>query len=199
MECPSLEDTYTQDVEQARNLLDEAGLVDSDNDGVVEANGTPVEMLILTYPQRPALTPMAEIIQASLAEIGIAVQIQSVEQINDALTNQDWDGGMYFNNMATTGDPYGSLSQFYTSDGSSNRGTYRNTEIEQQIADMQGITERSERTEQACAISQQLLDDVAIIPLVYPNYNYGVSAQITGFDTVHPYFLYFVTTDIQGS
>jgi peptide/nickel transport system substrate-binding protein len=185
---------YTQDLERARALLAEAGFSDADGDGIVERDGEPLRMLVLSYPQRPALTPMAEIIQANLQAIGIAMEIQSVEQINEALANQDWDGGMYFNNMAATGDPYGSLVQFYTAEGASNRGSYQNADVEAAIQALQPIPERAERLERACAISQQLLDDVAIIPLVYPNYNYGVAAGVVGFDTAHPYFLYFLNS-----
>jgi peptide/nickel transport system substrate-binding protein len=198
LECPGLEG-YAHDLEQARSLLAEAGLEDSNGDGVIEFNDEPLEILVLSYPQRPALTPMAEIIQANLADIGIAMQIRSVEQINDALANQEWDGGMYFNNMAATGDPFGSLSNFYTSEGSANRSNYRNADIEQQIMAMQPLTDRTERLEQACDISQRLIDDVAIIPLVYPNYNFGVSANVRGFETTHPYFLYFVTAAMSRS
>lgn len=191
--CDSLRG-YTQDLDRARALLAEAGFSDGDGDGILERDGEPLRMLVLSYPQRPALTPMAEIIQANLQEIGIAMEIQSVEQINEALANQDWDGGMYFNNMAATGDPYGSLVQFYTAEGASNRGSYKNAEVEAAISVLQPIPDRAERLARSCAISQQLLDDVAIIPLVYPNYNYGVSAEVVGFDTAHPYFLYLLTS-----
>jgi peptide/nickel transport system substrate-binding protein len=183
---------YSEDLDQARALLAEAGFRDGDGDGIVERDGEPLRMVMLSYPQRPALTPMAEIIQANLSEIGIAMEIQSVEQINDALATQDWDGGMYFNNMAATGDPYGSLVQFYTAEGSANRGSYRNADVESAIVGLQPIPDRAERLKRACAISQQLLDDVAIIPLVYPNYNYGVARDVVGFDTAHPYFLYLL-------
>ncbi len=190
---------YTEDLPRARALLAEAGFRDDDGDGTVERDGEPLRMVMLSYPQRPALTPMAEIIQANLSEIGIALEIQSVEQINDALATQDWDGGMYFNNMASTGDPYGSLVQFYTAEGASNRGSYRNADVEAAIAALQPVPDRAERLERSCAISQQLLDDVAIIPLVYPNYNYGVAERVVGFDTAHPYFLYLLNNLIGRS
>lgn len=190
---------YTQDLNRARALLADAGFSDGDGDGLLERDGEPLRMLVLSYPQRPALTPMAEIIQANLQEIGIAMEIQSVEQINEALANQDWDGGMYFNNMAATGDPYGSLVQFYTTEGAANRGSYRNAEVEAAIAALQPITDRAERLRQSCAISQQLLDDAAIVPLVYPNYNYAVARSVVGFDTAHPYFLYLLTNAIGRS
>lgn len=189
--CPDLSPA-AHDPEQARALLAEAGFVDSDGDGLVENSGAPLKLIVLSYPQRPALTPMAEIIQAQLKDIGIQMEIQVVEQINDALANQEWDAAMYFNNMAATGDPYGSLAQFYTAEGSSNRGGYANAAVEQQIEALRPVEDRAERLARSCAISQSLLDDVAIIPLVYPNYTYAAARTVQGFDQAHPYFLYFV-------
>ena len=193
--CDGLQ-PLTPDLEQANALLAEAGYADSDGDGMVEKDGAPLKMIVLSYPQRPALTPMAEIIQANFKEIGIAMEIQTVEQINDALANQDWDAAMYFNNMASTGDPYGSFVQFYSEQGSSNRGGYKSAALESMIAELAPLAERAQRQAKSCEISQVILDDVAIIPLVYPNFNYGASTAVTGFETAHPYFLYLLNNQI---
>ncbi|KAB8144349.1 ABC transporter substrate-binding protein [Chloroflexia bacterium SDU3-3] len=180
------------DLEKAKQLLAEAGYADSDGDGVVETGGAPLKLLVVSYPQRPALTPMAEIIQASLKQAGIAMEIQSTEQINSTLSAGGWDGAMYFNNMAATGDAYGSLDAFFRTGGAANRGGYSSVSIDQQLDALQPVSDRAARTAQACAIQQQLLDEAATIPLAYPNYSYGVSRQVGGFDTAHPFFLYFL-------
>jgi peptide/nickel transport system substrate-binding protein len=193
LDCPDLQ-PYPNDPAQAKTLLAEAGFADSDGDGILEKDGKPLTMLMMSYPQRPALNPMAEIIQSSFKEIGIQVDIQTVEQINEALEPGEWDGAMYFNNLAATGDPFGSLSQFFVTDGSSNRGKYSNPEVDKQIEQLRPLSDRAERRALACQISQQIIQDVAIIPLVYPNFTYGVSNQVTGLDTAHPYFLYFVNS-----
>jgi peptide/nickel transport system substrate-binding protein len=187
------------DPDRARALLAEAGYRDTNGDGYVEKNGQELTMQVITYLQRPILTPMAEIVQSNLRDVGIRMMLQNTEQINEALANQDWDGAMYFNNMAATGDAYGSLATFYATGGASNRGGYVNETITDQIAQLRPVADRDERRERACAISQALLDDVAIIPLVYPNYSYGVSTSVSGFDSAHPYFLYFINGAMSGS
>lgn len=179
-------------LETARHLLAEAGYADSDGDGVVEKGGTPLRLVVASYPQRPALTPMAEIIQASLKQAGIAMEIQSSEQINSTLSAGAWDGSMYFNNMAATGDAYGSLDAFFRTGGAANRGGYSSASIDQQLDALQPLSDRADRAAQACAIQQLLLDEAATIPLAYPNYSYGVSKQVGGFDAAHPFFLYFL-------
>ncbi|MGH8933109.1 MAG: ABC transporter substrate-binding protein [Egibacteraceae bacterium] len=196
LDCPNIAKPYAPDPEAARALLAEAGYADGDGDGVVEKAGTPLTLLMLSYPQRPALTPMAEIIQASLQPLGIKVEIQSVEDINGALETEPWDGAMYFNNMAATGDPFGALSQFFATGGDANRGQYTNPRVDARLEELRGLTERTERRALACEIDEDLLQDVAIIPLVYPTYVYGVSTSVEGFDRPHPYFLYFMASEI---
>ncbi|MCG8351355.1 MAG: ABC transporter substrate-binding protein [Chloroflexales bacterium] len=195
LSCDNLK-PLPNDLEKAKALLAETGYTDTNDDGYVDKDGQTLSMLVISYPQRPALTPMAEIIQANLKDIGIQMTIESTEQINDRLTKDDWAGAMYFNNMGSTGDPYGSLSNFYTEKGSSNRGGYKNAAVEAQIAELGPVQDRADRLQRACQISQALLDDVAILPLVYPNYSYGVSKKVTGFDQAHPYFLYFLNGDM---
>jgi peptide/nickel transport system substrate-binding protein len=193
--CDSLR-PQTPDVARAQALLAEAGYADADGDGYLERDGQPLTFTLISYPQRPALTPMAEIIQASLRDIGIQVTIEITEQINERLAQPGWDGAMYFNNMAATGDPYGSLVNFYTTGGAANRGAYHNPAIDAEIRALGPIVDREERLARACRISQLLLDDAAILPLVYPNYSYGVAQHVTGFDSAHPYFLYFLNEGI---
>jgi len=193
--CDNLQAT-PPDLEKAKQLLAEAGYVDSDGDGVVEKDGQPLALIAISYPQRASLTPTSEIIQANLQEIGIGMEIRSVENIDATLKEADWDIGMYFNNMAATGDPYGPLANFYTKDGAANRGGYLNAAVEAQIAELRDIPALDQRRAKACEISQALLDDTAIVPLFYPFYPYGVSTQVAGFTEAHPYFLYFLNNTI---
>jgi peptide/nickel transport system substrate-binding protein len=187
---------YRHDPEAARRLLASAGYRDSDADGVVERDGRPLRLVLLSYPQRPALTPTAEILQSALAEVGVKVEIQVVEQIDQALERDSWQASMYFNNLASTGDPYGSLSRFFRTGGDANAGQYSNEAVDRDIDQLRTLTEREQRRDLACQIERQLALDVAVLPLAYPNYVYGVGPDVTGFDTAHPYFLYFITGEI---
>ena len=164
---------YPHDPEAARRLLAAAGYRDSDGDGVLERDGTPLELVLLSYPQRPALTPTAEILQAQLAAVGVRTRIQVVEQVDEALERQSWDAGMYFNNLAATGDPYGSLSRFFATGGDANAGKYSNRSVDQDIDRLRALTDRGQRRALACQLERQLAQDVAVLPLAHPNYVYG--------------------------
>jgi peptide/nickel transport system substrate-binding protein len=195
LECGANE-PYRHDPEAARQLLASAGYRDGDGDGVVERDGQPLQLTLLSYPQRPALTPTAEILQSALAEVGVKVEIRVVEQVDQALERDSWQASMYFNNLASTGDPYGSLSRFFRTGGDANAGQYSNPAVDRDIDQLRTLTEREQRRDLACEIERELALDVAVLPLAYPNYVYGVGPGVSGFDTAHPYFLYFVTSEI---
>jgi peptide/nickel transport system substrate-binding protein len=192
----SVEQPYQHDPQAARRLLAQAGFADGDGDGVVERDGRPLELVLLSYLQRPALTATAEILQSALAAVGVKVQVRVVEQIDDALGTDSWDAAMYFNNLAATGDPYGSLSRFFRTGGDANAGQYSDPAVDSAIDRLRGLTDRQQRRDLACQTEQELARDVAVLPLAHPNHVYGVGEGVRGFDTAHPYFLYFITEQI---
>jgi peptide/nickel transport system substrate-binding protein len=177
---------------RAQQLLAETGYLDTDGDGFVERDGQPLTMTLLTYRQRPELPPMAEAIQGNLKTIGIKVEIQAVEQIDSALEGAGWDGAMYFNNMTTTGDPYWALSQFFVTGGDANWGGYSSPHVDKLTQEVGQATDRQVREQLACGASQTIVEEVAVVPLLYPNFNYGISRRVVGFDEPHPFFLYFM-------
>jgi len=181
---------------QAKQLLGQAGYQDNDGDGFVKKDGQMLTITLVTYRQRPELVPIAEAIQASLKTIGIKVAVRMVENINAALEQRDWDGGLYFSNMATTGDPYWALSQFFLSGGPANRGGFSSPRIDALTRQVGQATDRQAREHLACAASQAIIDEVAVVPLLSPIFNYGVSKNVVGFDAPHPFFLYFLDSKI---
>ncbi len=67
------------DPTHARELLSQAGYVDTDGDGFVEKDGQPLEIVIGGYPQRFQLPIMAEAAQAMLGDVGIWADVQITE------------------------------------------------------------------------------------------------------------------------
>ncbi|NKQ39185.1 MAG: ABC transporter substrate-binding protein [Methanosarcinales archaeon] len=67
------------DVEKAKLLLEEAGWRDTDDDGFIEKNGETFKITLLLTGLRPQWSPMAEVIQAQLKDIGISVELKVLE------------------------------------------------------------------------------------------------------------------------
>ena len=70
---------YAYDPEKARALLREAGWADTDGDGLLDRNGTPFSFTILTNQGNDQRIKTATIIQSQLRQVGIGVQIRTVE------------------------------------------------------------------------------------------------------------------------
>ena len=68
-----------QNTEMARALLAEAGFADTDGDGVLDKEGRPLSFIILTNQGNNERILAATIIQRELKDIGIAVQVRTVE------------------------------------------------------------------------------------------------------------------------
>ena len=70
---------YPYDPKQARQLLAEAGWLDSDGDGILDKKGRPFQFTIITNQGNELRQKTAEIIQHRLREVGIKVKIRIIE------------------------------------------------------------------------------------------------------------------------
>lgn len=69
---------YPYDPEAARRLLDEAGLVDANGDGLREVRGQPLVLNLVTTQNSPLRLAAARRISADLAAVGIGTSLQEV-------------------------------------------------------------------------------------------------------------------------
>jgi len=76
------------DVEEANAILDEAGITDSDGDGIRELDGEPLSPELLAPSDNPLRLRMAELIKEMLLQVGIDVTVTSLER--ETLVNQVW-------------------------------------------------------------------------------------------------------------
>ncbi len=68
------------DPAQAQQLLDDAGIVDSDGDGVREVDGAPLSFEFLVNGSDSLRLRLAELVSQMLAEVGIQANVAAVEQ-----------------------------------------------------------------------------------------------------------------------
>ena len=95
------------DPEKAKTLLDEAGITDSDGNGIRELDGQDVVLKLRSYEGRPALRPTLEISQVLLQQIGIGAEIAMGEfgANNEALKAGEIDMHLQAWGTAPQGDP----------------------------------------------------------------------------------------------
>lgn len=70
---------YDYDPNEAEELLRNAGWKDDDGDGMLDKDGKPLELSLLTYATRPGLVPVAEALIGELASIGVRANLDVLE------------------------------------------------------------------------------------------------------------------------
>jgi peptide/nickel transport system substrate-binding protein len=166
------------------------------NDGIWEKQGKAFEATLLTYPQRPELSIMAEIIQAELLNVGIKVNIRQVESIDDALSNDDWDVAMYSMLTAHTGDPGYFLNIFYKSSSNSNVSRYASNSLDSVIDKLNITSDVTKRNELAIQAQTIINKDIPQSFIVHPKTIMGARVEVKGF-TPNPVEYYYINPQMQ--
>jgi peptide/nickel transport system substrate-binding protein len=188
--------TETYDPEAAKALLEEAGWVDTDGDGIREKDGQKLTIRWLTYPSRQELPLLAESSQATLKDIGIDVQINCTADHNSICKDTSaWDIYVAANVNAGLGDPANFFSTHCLDASTKNRGSYHNDELEALAAQLTDTFDPDERAELAIQMQQEILDDNAFIFCSFLKMSMISKSNVTGL-VAHPCDLYELTADL---
>jgi peptide/nickel transport system substrate-binding protein len=125
------------DLTKAAEILEDAGYKDTDSDGVLEtSDGLPLVFDVLVEVNQPGYIAIAEQLKSSLAEIGISLEIETLEfatWYNAVLNERNYDLALQhvwpeFNPML-----YDSMSSCWSAEpgsGGFNRAGYCNPEVD---------------------------------------------------------------------
>ena len=188
--------TETYDPEGAKAVLEEAGWVDSDGDGIREKGGVKLTIRWLTYPSRQELPLLAESVQASLKEIGMDVDINCTANRREFLADMtSWD--IYASALVTT--PSGDPQYFFTTSCvpgmSYNFGAYDNPEVTALIEELSKEFDTAKRGEMAVKLQQMILDDNAYIFCSFLQMNMISKENVKNY-TAHACDYYQVTAQL---
>ncbi|WP_116344405.1 peptide-binding protein [Blastopirellula marina] len=174
---------YQQDLDKAEELLDEAGWVDSDFDGIrdKEINGKRVRFeFSVTCPPSPIMERVARLLKRSLSKIGVACNIKLVEFTALQQMNLDGQFEATLGGWGTSTDPYSSENIFATGEGR-NYGRYSNPEIDKLFDQGQKEFDREKRAEIYGEIHKILYEDQVYTWLFYRNSFYGFNKKLRGY------------------
>lgn len=184
--------------EKAAAVLDAAGIVDGNGDGVRELpDGTPAELTLYNCSTYERFVRLADDLQSKLGSIGVKLNIVSVDYwLQDAETYNAADPDMTIDSygMAPTGDADYFASMCFASTGSSNFGGYSNAEVDGLINELEASFDDNARLGIIKQISQKVLDDNAYIFFGNSETSYIVRDGVTGF-AVAPSEYYLITVD----
>lgn len=188
--------TETYDPEGAKAVLEEAGWVDSDGDGIREKDGARLTIRWLTYPSRQELPLLAESVQATLKDIGMEVDINCTANRREFLADMSsWD--IYASALVTA--PSGDPQYFFTTSClpgmSYNFGAYENEHVNELTGQLATEFDPAERGKIAVKLQQAILDDNAYVFCSFLQMNMISKTNVTGY-TAHACDYYQVTAEL---
>jgi peptide/nickel transport system substrate-binding protein len=185
---------YTYDTALAKRLLAEAGYTDTNGDGLLDKDGKPMELRMITYPERPGLPPIAQALQGYFADIGVTlkVDIMTSSATSGVLRTPDWDFYLMANATTMIPTPGYHLNDAFSTASNAATGGYSNPEVDKLLEELAGTFEQSRKYEIARQIQQLIHDDAAVIWIAYYGVGIAMKDTVTGFvfnPTAHDYML----------
>lgn len=192
----NLTDPDPYDPEAAMKLLDEAGIVDTNGDGIRELEGQEVVLHYVTYDNR-CLKDFAEAIQTQLADIGIGVDLEIGDSARQWDSYQSGDFDLNGSNWTTvgTGDPTEYLAAWCSDSGADYCG-YKNEEYDALFHELATTFDNDARREIVQKLQQILLDDAAAVVHGYYNSSMISRNATVGGAAIHTADYYWITTDM---
>jgi len=171
------------DTEGAKKLLDEAGIKDTNGDGIREYNGKAVSLKIDTYSTRAELGSFCSALSAAAKQVGIEITPQVTESISQQEKSGDFDMLLLSIAMLPTGDPQYFADMAFKTGGTGNYGKYSNKEVDEAINELDNEFDQAKRTELAKKIQQLVTDDAGFIVIGHSKYYYVMSSDFKGLHT----------------
>ena len=168
------------DPDGANAMLDEAGIVDTDGDGIRELEGEPLAVELLAASNRALTIRMAELVREMLLDIGMDVQVMVVEQSTweeavwpgfDVNQGRNYDMSMWGWSPPVQANPV-RISSLIHSDpaiGTLNLTGYKNETIDALAEELNVTVDPDRQIELFHEIQAIIAEDLPFIILNYPD------------------------------
>lgn len=176
-------DPYKQDLDKAEALLDEAGWVDHDNDGIrdkeIDGRLVPFEFSVVVN-QQPLRIALCTLLKENLGQIGVVVNVRPVEAttLQDMMQRRDFQACCLA--WGSGADPDTSENLWKTGEMRNYSG-YSNPEVDRLFAEGRRELDRAKRAEKYGRIQELLYEDQPYTWLFWRNSFYGFSKQVRGY------------------
>jgi len=171
---------YSYNPEEAARLLDEAGWVDADGDGVREKDG---ETLTIDWPDNPAWSEaFNELLIGYLSEAGFDVQYRSMD---DGAAYEELLAGNYtLVYMYWTRPDPSPLRYLFHSENANGGGAWTNfvnEDLDNALADADTNTDEAAREQDYIAAQNIIMENALVLPMFTVNTSYITSPSVQGF------------------
>jgi len=189
--------SLSYDPAKAQTMLDEAGIVDSDGNGIRELDGEDIVLKLRSYEGRAALRPTLEISQIMLQQIGLGAEIAMGEfgANNDALKAGEIDMHLQAWGTAPQGDPDYFPSTLAATDGSYNVSGYSNAELDALLEKGRNLFSNEERKPVYAEVQAIINRDLPVIPLFHKTQVSVGNGKVQGY-RIHPAETYLANPEL---
>lgn len=171
---------YSFDPARAQTLLDLAGWIDGDGDGVREKDGKPFAFILLVKDD-VRHQAIGGRLAADWAKVGVSVDVQPVSfsgLVADFLAPRTFEAAL--TDWKQVGDP-DPFPQWHSSQIEGNGQNYvgwQNAEADQLMESARQTTDEVERRELYAQFQTIFAEELPSLPLYHPLYTYGVSTRV---------------------
>lgn len=166
----------------ARRLLAGQGWLPK-ADGILEKDGKPLKLKLLTYSDRPELPLIATALQAQLREVGMDVEVavQNSSAIPAAHNDGSLELALYGRNFALAPDPLVTLlSDFGNGGGEWGPLGWKNPAFDQALNTLLTTDDPAEQQRQRYAAMAQVQKELPVIPVAWYRQTIAVSSAVAG-------------------
>jgi peptide/nickel transport system substrate-binding protein len=174
---------YEYNPDKARELLREAGWVDTDGDGILEKDGMPFKFTIRTNMGNTLRKNAATIIQWRLAKVGIKVEIETIEWstfVNEFIDKRRFEAVILGWSIGLDPDQYDIWHSSKTKDKEFNFVSYSNPEVDALLEKGRRTFDIAERKKAYYRIQEILAEELPYIFLYVPDATPIVSSRFRG-------------------
>ncbi|MFT4398774.1 nickel ABC transporter substrate-binding protein [Bacillus sp. SW14] len=167
-------ETEKSGIEAAKKYLKEAGY--QKENGILQKDGKTLSFTLLTYQSRPELPLIAQLIQSNAKKLGITIDIQQVENVDEYMAeHHDWGLATYSSLTAPRGDAGYFLNAAYHEKGALNYGQVNDAKLNGILDELNQTVDIPRREslakEAAEIIDEKVLNSFMVHPNIIVAYN----------------------------
>ncbi len=171
---------YPYDPAQAIQLLESAGWVDTDGDGIREKEGQSLRFLLYSNDD-PLRQALIERIAADWRTIGVdatPTPVTFAGLVADFLNPRRFDAALIGWELSGDPDPYPLWHSTQAEGGGQNYSGWANDEADAMMEQARALTDEAARRARYYRFQEIFAEEVPAILLYYPVYTYGVNSRV---------------------
>ncbi|MCI4626172.1 MAG: peptide-binding protein [Candidatus Magnetoovum sp. WYHC-5] len=174
---------YEYNISKSKAMLERAGWVDNDGDGIIEKDGLPFDFTILTNMGNTSRLKTATILQWRLKQVGINVHIRAVEWstfLNEFINKRRFDAVVMGWSIGLDPDQYDIWHSSKTAEHEFNFVSYANSEVDKLLEEGRITLDVEKRKAIYYQVQDILAEDLPYIFLYVPDSLVMLNKKIKG-------------------